>query len=172
MRRLLDAFATALGSLAAHKIDIEPYKVIAASAKTTAQVYGVGHRHREVTPFALVEGRFIDEPDETHHAQVAVIGAGGRRDLFGAEPALGKDVKSNDVWFEVIGVLAPEPAPPTAVQGVSVSSAEHEIYLPFATALRKLDHAPLKAPLGEIVVRLDEHAPAAATRAVLGTLRG
>src|SRR3569623_1016574 len=52
-------------------------------------------------------------------------------------------------------------APPTAVQGVSVSSTEHEIYLPFTTALRKLDHDPLKAPLGEIVVRLDAHAPAA-----------
>ncbi|MBV8761082.1 MAG: ABC transporter permease, partial [Deltaproteobacteria bacterium] len=157
-------------SFAAPKIDIDPYKVIAAGSKTTAQVYGVGHRHREVTPFALVEGRFIDEPDETHHAQVAVIGAGVRRDLFGADPALGKDVKINDVWFEVIGVLAPEPAPPTAVQGVSVSSTEHEIYLPFTTALRKLDHDPLKAPLGEIVVRLDEHAPAAETGAVIGTL--
>jgi putative ABC transport system permease protein len=157
-------------SFAAPKIDIEPYKVLAAGAKTTAQVFGVGHRHREVTPFALVEGRFIDEPDETHHAQVAVIGAGVRRDLFGADPALGRDLKINDVWFEVIGVLAPEPAPPTAVQGVAVSSTEHEIYLPFTTALRKLDHDPLKAPLGEIVVRLEPKAPAAETGAVIGTL--
>ena len=133
-------------------------------------MFGVGHRHREVTPFALVEGRFIDEPDETHHAQVAVIGAGVRRDLFGADPALGRDLKINDVWFEVIGVLAPEPAPPTAVQGVAVSSTEHEIYLPFTTALRKLDHDPLKAPLGEIVVRLEPKAPAAETGAVIGTL--
>ena len=30
-----------------------------------------------------------------------VIGAGVRRDLFGADPALGRDVKINDVWFEV-----------------------------------------------------------------------
>src|SRR6185312_3175995 len=75
---------------AAPKIEIEPYKIIASGAKTTAEVFGVGHRHREVTPFALVEGRFIDEPDEVHHAQVAVIGAGVRRDLFGADPALGR----------------------------------------------------------------------------------
>ncbi len=152
------------------RVEIEPYKILAADGKTTASVFGVSHRHREVTPLALVEGRFIDKSDETAHAQVVVIGAGVRRDLFGADVALGHDVKINDVWFEVIGVLAPEANPVDAVQGVSVSSTEHEIYLPFTTALRKLDRDPLKAPLGEIVVRLDAKAPAGETGAVIGSL--
>ena len=155
---------------AAPRIEIEPYKIIGAGAKTKAQVYGVSHRHREVTPFALAEGRFLDLADETHHGQVAVIGAGVRRELFGADPALGHDVKINDVWFEVVGVLAPEPGAVAAVQGVAVSSTEREIYLPFTTALRKLDRDPMKSPLGEIVVRLDEKAPAAETGAVVGAL--
>jgi putative ABC transport system permease protein len=157
-------------AFAAPRIEIDPYKIIAAGAKTVAQVYGVGHRHREVTPFALREGRFVDAADEARHAQVCVIGAGVRRDLFGADPALGKDVKINDVWFEVIGVLAPEAGPVSAVQGVAVSSTEHEIYLPFTTALRKLDRDPLKSPLGEIVVRLAPSAPAGETGAVVGSL--
>ena len=157
-------------AFAAPKIEVEPYKILSATGKTIATVFGVGHRHREVTPFALSEGRFLDAGDELHHGQVCVIGAGVRRDLFGADAALGKDVKINDVWFEVIGVLAPEGSEVTNVQGVSVNSTEHEIYLPFTTALRKLDRDPMKAPLGEIVVRLDEHAPAAETGAVIGTL--
>jgi putative ABC transport system permease protein len=157
-------------AFAAPKMEIEPYKIIASGAKTTAQVYGVGWRHREVTPFRLGEGRFFDAADEAHHAQVAVIGAGARRDLFGADPALGRDVKVNDVWFEVIGVLAPEPAGTTTVQGVSVVSTDHEIYIPFTTALRKLERDPMKAPLGEIVVRLEDKAPAGETAAVVGTL--
>jgi putative ABC transport system permease protein len=152
------------------RVEIEPYKILAAGAKTTAQVYGVGHRHREVTPFPLGEGRFIDATDEVKHAQVCVIGFGVRRDLFGADPALGKDVKINDVWCEVIGVLAPEANPVSQVQGVAVSSTEHEIYLPFTTSLRKLEHDPMKAPLSEIVVRLDPKAPAGETGAVVGTL--
>ena len=155
---------------AAPKIEVEPYKILSANGKTIAAVFGVGHRHREVTPFALSEGRFLDAGDELHHGQVCVIGAGVRRDLFGADAALGKDIKINDVWFEVIGVLAPEGSEVTNVQGVSVNSTEHEIYLPFTTALRKLDRDPMKAPLSEIVVRLDEHAPAAETGAVIGTL--
>jgi putative ABC transport system permease protein len=155
---------------AAPRLEVEPYKILAAGAKTTAQVYGVSHRHREVTSFALAEGRFLDVSDEKHHAQVCVIGAGVRRDLFGADPAIGKDVKINDLWCEVIGVLAAEPGAVSAVQGVPVSSTEREIYLPFTTALRKLDRDPMKSPLSEIVVRLDPKAPAAETGAVVGTL--
>jgi len=155
---------------AAPRVEIEPYKIIAAGAKTTAAVFGVGHRHREVTPFSVVEGRFIDYRDEAEHAQVCVIGAGVRRDLFGAEPALGHDIKINDLWCQVVGVLAPEPTAGTQIQGVAVASTEHEIYLPFTTALRKLDRDPMKAPLAEVVVRLDPKAPAAETGAVIGTL--
>ncbi|HEX2685031.1 MAG TPA: ABC transporter permease [Kofleriaceae bacterium] len=157
-------------AFAAPRIEIDPYKIIAAGAKTQGQVFGVGHRHREVTPFVLREGRFIDAADESHHAQVCVIGQAIRRDLFGADPALGKDIKINDIWFEVIGVLAPEATAVTEVQGVAVSSTEHEIYLPFTTALRKLDHDPLKSPLGEIVVSLLPNTPASETGAVVGTL--
>jgi len=157
-------------SFATPRVEIDPYKVLAAGAKTTAQVYGVGERHREVTAFALAEGRFFDKNDLTRHGQVCVIGAGVRRDLFGADPALGKDVKINDVWFEVVGVLASEADPVSQVQGVSVSSSEHEIYVPSTTALRKLDRDPMKSPLAEIVVRLDEKAPAGETGVVIGTL--
>ena len=157
-------------AFAAPRIEVDVYKIIAAGAKTEGQVYGVGHRHRDVMPFALREGRFIDAADERHHAQVCVLGAAIRRELFGADPALGKDVKVNDVWFEVIGVLAAEPSRATEVQGVAVASTEREIYLPFTTALRKFEHDALKSPLGEIVVRLLPDAPASETAAVVGTL--
>ncbi|HTR50599.1 MAG TPA: ABC transporter permease [Kofleriaceae bacterium] len=157
-------------SFAAPELEVEPYQILAAGTKTKAQVYGVGARHRDVVPLPLAEGRFVDEPDEKHHAQVCVIGAAARRDLFGYEPALGKDVKVNDLWCEVIGVLAPEGNATSSVEGIAVSSTEHAIFMPFTTALRKLEHDPLKAPLGEIVVRLEAKAPAGETGAVIGTL--
>jgi putative ABC transport system permease protein len=157
-------------ALAVPRLEVEPYKILAAGAKTTGRVFGVSHRHREVATLAVTEGRLFDEADERHHAQVCVIGAGVRRDLFGTDRALGKDVKINDVWFEVIGVLAPDPTAATTVQGVAVSSTEHELYLPFTAALDRLDRDPLKAPLGEIVLRLAPGAPAGETGAVVGAL--
>jgi putative ABC transport system permease protein len=154
----------------APRVEIEPYKVLSAAGKTEARVYGVSHRQAELSSLVLAEGRFLDALDEAHHAQVVVIGAGVRRDLFGAEPAVGRDVKVNDVWLEVVGVLAPESLGGTEVGGVRVSSTEAELYLPFTTALRKFDRDPLKSPLTEIVIRLDDDAPARETGVVLGTL--
>jgi len=78
----------------------------------------------------LQEGRFIDGRDDDTHAQVCVIGSGARRDLFGAEPALGQDMKVNDVWCEVIGVARGRGAGGQTLQGVSIGSTAREIYMP------------------------------------------
>ena len=156
--RDVDAIAEAVPGVAfvAPRIEIEPYKVLAGGrAAADAKVYGIGARQPEVSPMPLAEGRLFDAADELHHAQAAVIGAGVRRDLFGAGPALGRDVKVDDVWFEVVGVLAPDASgAATAVEGVSVASTDRAIYVPYTAALDKLDRDPLKAPLGEIDLRL------------------
>ena len=155
---------------AAPRVELEPYKVLAAGAKTEAKVFGVSHRHTELTPLPIVEGRMLDTRDETHHAQVCVFGAGVRRDLFGGEAALARTLKIDDLWCEVIGVLARDDAAASSVQGVAVASTDREIYLPYTTALRKFERDALKSPLAEIVVRLAPEAPAGETGAVIGTL--
>ena len=151
------------------RIRIEPYKVISAAGKTGAVVYGVSHRHAELSDLEVQEGRFLDPLDEKSHAQVCVIGPGVRRDLFGYGPALGKPLKVNDVWLEVVGVLAPA-GEGTSFQGVPIGSVATEIYIPVTTAERKFEHPPLDAPLDEIVVRLDEGTDAAQSAALIGEL--
>jgi putative ABC transport system permease protein len=157
-------------AFAAPRIELEPYMILAAGAKTQAKVFGISHRHPELTPFPLAEGRMLDARDEVYHAQVCVLGAGVRSELFGGEVAIGREVKINDLWCEVIGVLARDSTSVSDVQGVAVSSTDKEIYIPFTTALRKLERPPLNSPLGEIVVRLEAGAPAGETGAVVGTL--
>ncbi len=156
--------------LAAPRVEVDTYKILAAGTKTTAHLFGVGARHLEVAPLALSEGRFFDEVEQRHHAQVCVIGAGVRRDLFGAEAALGKDVKLDDLWCEVIGVVAPDPSAPAPVEGVAIASSDHEIYIPYTTALAKLDRDPLASPLAEIVVKLAPDVSTPDTGGVLGAL--
>ena len=168
--RDVDAIGEAVPGVAfaAPRIEIEPYKVLAAGAKTDAHVYGVGARQLEVEPLEFAEGRGVDAGDEAHHAQVAVIGAGIRRDLFGADHAIGRDVKIDDVWFEVVGVLAPDAS--GSVQGIDVSSTDHAIYVPFTAALDKLDRDPLKSPLSEIVVHLEPGASTTEASVAIGAL--
>jgi putative ABC transport system permease protein len=132
--------------LVAPRIRIEPYKVLSAGGKTDATVFGVSFHHAGLADLELAEGRFLDSLDESTHAQVCVFGHG---------PALGREVKINDVWLEVVGVLAATGQGET-FEGVPVGSVETEIYLPVTTAERKFERPPLDSPLDEIVVRLKE----------------
>ncbi|HEY4589732.1 MAG TPA: ABC transporter permease [Thermoanaerobaculia bacterium] len=158
------------------RIHIDPYKVISPSGKTDgAAVYGITPRYGELAHLGLAEGRFLDPLDESTHAQVCVIGPEVRRDLFGYGQALGGLVKVNDVWLEVVGVLAADAAPAKSATGAGAPAkgsegggdaaasssgdgganpSSREIYLPLSTADRKLEHPVLASPLDEIVVRM------------------
>lgn len=149
--------------MVAPRIRIDPFKVLSATGKSDgAAVFGVTARHAGLANLTLAEGRFLDELDERTHAQVCVVGPAVRRDLFGYSPAMGQVVKVNDLWLEVVGVLADAAAPPTAGGGPGAKGAEavasgtsaREIYLPVTTAERKFEHPALASPLDEIVVRL------------------
>src|SRR5207245_9197153 len=90
------------------RLSIEPYKILSATGKTEGKIYGVSHLHARLVSLPVTEGRCLDALDEETHAQVCVIGSAVRRDLYGAEPAIGRDFKINDVWCRTVGVMAPE----------------------------------------------------------------
>ncbi|HEX2121916.1 MAG TPA: ABC transporter permease [Thermoanaerobaculia bacterium] len=140
------------------RVEVKPYKIMATGTKGKGKVFGVSWRYRDVADVGLAEGRFFDARDEREHAQVAVIGQEIRRTLFGYGPVLGKQLKVNDVWVEVIGVLANDPAPAAASQNSSpaTSSTAKEIWIPVTTAMRKFDRDPLDAPVDELLVTVKE----------------
>ncbi|HEX7421616.1 MAG TPA: ABC transporter permease [Thermoanaerobaculia bacterium] len=139
------------------RVEVKPYKILSPTGKTKGRVFGVSSHFREVATVKLAEGRFFDARDEAEHAQVCVIGPEIRRNLFGYGPALGKQLKVNDVWLEVIGLLASDPvgAAPSR-NGMPTSSNAEEIWLPVSTAMRKFDRDPLDAPVDELLVTVKE----------------
>jgi putative ABC transport system permease protein len=162
------------------RLKIEPWRVQAGGAKTEATVYGVSHRHREIVALPLSEGRFFDRLDEKDHAQVCVIASAVRRDLFAFGPAVGQHLKVNDLWCEVIGVVAQRAAVsagPTSPSGsggtsgtITTGATTREIFLPVTTLQRKLEHELLASPLDEILVRLQPGISARESAAVIKTL--
>ncbi len=135
------------------RLEVKPYKILSASGKTESKVFAVSRVHAELVDLPVHEGRFFDVFDERTHAQVCVLGSAARRDLFGVGQALGEHVKVNDVWFEVVGVLAPESTEDSTIEGVAVASRAREIYVPLSTGMRKFERDPLDSPLREIVIR-------------------
>ena len=137
------------------RIEVKPYKIMAPGAKTKAKVFGISSRYREVANIGLASGRFFDARDEHEHAQVCVIGEEVRRNLFGYGSVIGKQLKVNDVWLEVIGVLRNDPAG-SASQDANQQSTAKEIWIPASTAMRKFDRDPLDAPIDELLVTVKE----------------
>jgi putative ABC transport system permease protein len=139
------------------RVEVKPYQIMAPGAKTKGKVFGVSWRYREVADVGLAKGRFFDARDEHEHAQVCVIGEEVRRNLFGYGDVLGRQLKVNDVWLEVIGVLASDAASGTPSQdGAGVQSTTKEIWIPASTAMRKFDRDPLDAPIDELLVTVKE----------------
>jgi len=157
-------------AVVAPKLEIEPYKILSAGGKSEATVYGVSQDYARLASLDVEAGRFFDAADERDLAQVCVIGAATRRDLFGAGPAIGEHVKINDVWLEVIGVLGFDALSGGSFQGVSISTTARDIYVPFTTGLRKFEHKPLKSPLQEIIIRLEAGTSPYQTAALVDTL--
>jgi putative ABC transport system permease protein len=140
------------------RIEVKPYMIMAPGAKTKGKVFGVSARYRDIADVGLGEGRFFDTRDELEHAQVAVVGEEIRRNLFGYGPVIGRQLKVNDVWLEVVGVLAS----PSSASGASVSepagahTTAREIWVPASTAMRKFDRDPLDAPIDELLVTVQD----------------
>jgi putative ABC transport system permease protein len=165
--------------LVAPRLKIEPWRVQAGDTKTEATVYGVSYRHREMVALPLAEGRFLDALDEKEHAQVCVIAGAVRRDLYTYGPVLGQPLKINDVWCEVVGVIADRPilatGGPSRAGGAAganppAAGTSREILIPVTTAQRKFDRDLLASPLDEILVRLAPGVSARQSAAVIKTL--
>ena len=151
------------------RLKVEPWRVQAAGRKTEGTAYGVSHKHPAMLPLDLSEGRFIDARDDKEHAQVCVVGSAIRRDLFVQASALGKRLKINELWCEVVGVLAPMGS--TAPEDNSpAGSMDRAVFMPINTATRKLERDPLASPLDEVIVRMQSNADSRQTAAVIKTL--
>ena len=83
--------------------------------------------------FRIVEGKFFNETHENTSAAVCVLSQGAKTSLLGYRGAVGKYVKLNDNWLEVVGVLAESVAGVAKSSGGKMEDLNNVIYVPFHT---------------------------------------
>ncbi|GAB4222749.1 MAG: ABC transporter permease [Acidobacteriota bacterium] len=150
------------------RIDID--RVLSADARSGALAVGVEAAYFELVGLAARRGVLFDEADEAAYARVAVLGAQAARELFGYRDPLGEPIKLGDVWFTVIGVLAPQTLDEQGLEGVSVESADKSVFVPLSTALKNFDRKPLDAELDEIVFEIAPDEPVGRSAAVIAAV--
>ena len=84
----------------------KPMKVLPKSAAEPPLLIGVLPNYKEIRSLRIVEGRFFTAEEDERSAPVCVLGESAKVNLLGYEPGVGKYVKVNDVWLQVIGVMA------------------------------------------------------------------
>ena len=118
-----------------------PTKMIPRPQQSIPVVYGVEPVYQTIAGLRLEEGRFFNSGETANAAAVCVLGEGARTNLFGPDDPIGKYVKVDDQWFQVIGVVAPQLAPQSDVSGVPSEDVNNLIYVPLYAAIYRLENS-------------------------------
>jgi putative ABC transport system permease protein len=124
--------------------------VVVGNANWTTSVSGVNEDFLEVRDWPVTEGRGFSEAELRAGAKVVILGATTARELFGANPAVGEQIRIKNVPFNVIGVLS--------VKGQSGWGTDQDdtALVPLSTARRRLFGAEQTVPdnLRQIMVEI------------------
>ena len=137
---------------------IKTYQINSAAARSDSRVLGVSSTYPEIQNLNIRQGSFFSEQEERDNAQVCVLGMASKQKLFGFEEAVGKQIKINDVWMTVVGVLSDAAVEKQEFEGVKVQNPNNDIFIPITTSLRKFEVAAVENELNEIVIKIDESA--------------
>ena len=108
--RILEANLEGLEMLSPRRT-LHPARMLPKPSQAMPTVYGVRPDYATIRNLRISEGRFFTERENVESVPVCVLADHARVNLLGYGPgALGKFVKVNDTWLEVIGVLAPQMA--------------------------------------------------------------
>lgn len=104
-------------------------RVEAGNRGRSVYVYGATSALPDVLQFGVRQGTFLPEGDPRRGAAVAVLGPRLKRELFGADNALGAFVRIGSQRFRVIGVMEPK----GQILGFDIDDAA---YIPVARGMR------------------------------------
>jgi putative ABC transport system permease protein len=117
----------------------KPQKLLPKTNQDPPQLIGVLPNFVEINSLKLVAGRFFTEEENKSSAPVCVLGEGAKVNLLGYDNAVGKYVKVNDTWLQVIGVLTPQASGDAEVEGATASNRNNLIIAPLNTVMRRFE---------------------------------
>lgn len=124
------------------------------SSKST--VIGITPEFTKVLNYKTGMGDFITDDHYQRRLKVCVLGAGVASALFQREDPLGKMVKIDDQWFEVVGVLQSKALFTETVGELAARDLNTDIYIPLSTFLNRFTHTNLLASeIQQITVQVE-----------------
>ncbi len=106
--------------------------VVSGNRNWTTHYRGVTPEFLAIKSWELAEGAAFTGEDVVHAANVCLLGQTVRREIFGADMAVGRRLRINKEMFRVTGVLAPKG------QSGNGQDQDDTVILPYSTVQKKL----------------------------------
>lgn len=117
----------------------QPTSVLPRSEQEMPTVIGVLPNYTDIYNVTLLEGRFFTAEEDLWSAPVCVLSERAKISLLGYGPAVGKHVKMDSVWLEVIGVMAPQSSAEADIEGLETDDQNNLVVAPLNTVMRRFD---------------------------------
>ena len=129
--RILESNIEGLEMLTPRRV-LHPARVLPKPQGSVPEMFGVRASYETIHNLRVDEGRFLTEQDDAASAPVCVLGANAKVNLLGYTTALGKFIKVNDSWLEVVGVLNEQVADAGSA-GARATDRNNSIFIPLNT---------------------------------------
>jgi putative ABC transport system permease protein len=130
--RILRANIEAIEALSPRKT-LHPAGVLPKPSLDIPELYGVDPSYSLIHSLRMEEGRFFGESEQAASAAVCVLGEGAKINMLGYGPAVGRFVKVNENWLEVVGVLQEQLAAGSQSSGTSMQDLNNIVFIPLNT---------------------------------------
>jgi putative ABC transport system permease protein len=117
----------------------------------SVEVLGTEPNYFEIMSLNTNKGGYFSEFDNKMRNRVCLLGHDLLISLFGAEEPLGKQVRINNVWFTVVGILEYQPV---SVAGNIEVNLNKQVFIPIQTMESRIDRDPTKSDLDQIILQV------------------
>ena len=130
--RILRTNIDAIEAISVRKT-MRPATMLPKPAQDPPEIYGVEAPFSTIHSLHLAEGAFFDDWANQTSAAVAVLGETAKVSLLGYERAVGKFIKVDGIWLEVVGVLEEQIAQNPRRERNATPDVNNVVYIPINT---------------------------------------
>jgi putative ABC transport system permease protein len=133
-----------------------PAKTLPRTDQENPILIGVQPNYTDIYSLAMLEGRFFTDEENLRSSPVCVLGERAKVSLLGYGSAVGKYVKMDDVWLQVIGVMAPQATAEADIEGLETDDQNNLVIAPLNTVMRRFEdtNSWLKDEIDGVYIRV------------------
>jgi putative ABC transport system permease protein len=111
------------------------------SERHDVKVVGTTPEFLNAFGYGVAQGTFINKAHVQNEDNVCAIGSDIKSTFFHFENPLGQQIKIDNQWFTIIGIMQSQMTPEKKVGGLQVRNLNMDVYIPITTAQMKMDRA-------------------------------